>query len=69
MVDTYEELMELIVKLILDNDLDSMRSLLTKNNTKFAKIFFDYFTDNRTRVMKKTDIEFTLEKFLTGSLK
>lgn len=63
MVDTYEELMELIVKLILDNDLDSMRSLLTKNNTKFAKIFFDYFTDNRTRVMKKTDIEFTLEKF------
>lgn len=63
MVDTYEELMEVIVKMLLDNDSESMQSLLTKNNTKMARVFFDYFTDNKTRQMKKTDIEFTLTKF------
>jgi len=56
MVDTNEELMELIVKMILDNDKENLICLLAKQNSKNARIFFDYFSGSKTKHMKKMDI-------------
>lgn len=56
MVDTNEELMELIVKMILDNDRENLICLLAKQNSKNARIFFDYFSGSKTKHMKKMDI-------------
>lgn len=56
MADTNEELMELIVKMILDNDKENLISLLAKQNSKNARIFFDYFSGSKTKHMKKMDI-------------
>lgn len=56
MVDTNEELMELIVKMILDNDKENLICLLSKQNSKNARIFFDYFSSSKTKHMKKMDI-------------
>lgn len=55
-VDTNEELMELIVKMILDEDQENLMCLLAKQNSKNARIFFDYFTGSKTKHLKKLDI-------------
>ena len=56
MVDTCEELMELIVKMILDSDKRNLTAILAKQNSKNARIFFDYITGSKTKHMKKQDI-------------
>ena len=52
----YEELMELIVKYLIDEDAHSMKILLTKPNAKVARMFFDYLTISNIKNKKKCDI-------------
>ena len=52
----YEDLMELIVKYLIDEDSHSMTVLLTKPNAKVARMFFDYLTISNIKNKKKCDI-------------
>lgn len=52
----YEDLLELIVKYLIDEDAHSMTVLLTKPNAKVARMFFDYLTISNIKNKKKCDI-------------
>lgn len=52
----YEDLMELIVKYLIEEDRHSMTVLLTKPNAKVARMFFDYLTVSNIKNKKKCDI-------------
>lgn len=52
----YEDLLELIVKYLIDEDAHSMTVLLTKPNAKVARMFFDYLTISNIKSKKKCDI-------------
>lgn len=52
----YEDLLELIVKYLIDEDAHSMTILLTKPNAKVARMFFDYLTISNIKNKKKCDI-------------
>ena len=52
----YEDLMELVVKYLIDEDSHSMKILLTKPNAKVARMFFDYLTISNVKNKKKCDI-------------
>lgn len=52
----YEDLMELIVKYLIDEDSQSMKILLSKPNAKVARMFFDYLTISNIKNKKKCDI-------------
>lgn len=52
----YEDLLELIVKYLIDEDAHSMTVLLTKPNAKVARMFFDYLTISNIKNKKKGDI-------------
>ena len=52
----YEDLMELIVKYLIEEDRHSMTVLLTKPNAKVARMFFDYLTISNIKNKKKCDI-------------
>lgn len=52
----YEDLMELVVKYLIDEDSHSMKILLTKPNAKVARMFFDYLTISNIKNKKKCDI-------------
>jgi hypothetical protein len=54
--DKYEELMEIIVQYILDENKTDLNILLTKQNAKVARIFFDYLTVSNIKNKKKCDI-------------
>ena len=54
--DKYEELMEIIVQYILDENKLDLNILLTKQNAKVARIFFDYLTVSNIKNKKKCDI-------------
>lgn len=63
MIDTAEELMEVIVRMLLDDDEDNLVHMLSKQNAKHARVFFDYFTGLKTKHMKKTDIIMSVNEF------
>ena len=52
----YEDLLELVVKYLIDEDAHSMTVLLTKPNAKVARMFFDYLTISNIKNKKKCDI-------------
>lgn len=54
--DKYEELMEIIVKYILDENKNDLNILLTKQNAKVARIFFDFLTVSNIKNKKKCEI-------------
>lgn len=64
-IDSCEELMELIVKMILDNNMEDLSDILLKSNSKHARIFFDYFVGAKTKYMKKADIAETVKNYFT----
>lgn len=64
-IDSCEELMELIVKMILDNNIEDLSDILSTSNSKHARIFFDYFVGAKTKHMKKADIAATVENYFT----
>ena len=47
----YEDLMELVVKYLIDEDSHSMKILLTKPNAKVARMFFDYLTISNVKLI------------------
>jgi len=63
MEDTAFELMEVIVKMLLDDNLDDLVYILSKQNAKHARVFFDYFTGLKTKHMKKADIVSSVNEF------
>lgn len=54
--EKYEELMEIIVKYILDENKTDLNILLTKQNAKVARMFFDYLTVSNIKNKKKCEI-------------
>lgn len=65
LIDSCEELMELVVKMILDNNMSDLTDMLLRQNAKHARIFFDHFVGAKTKHMKKTDIISTVENYFT----
>lgn len=61
--EMYRDLMELIASYILTNNKIALSVILTKQNSKIAKRFFDHFTDLDTTHMSKTDILSCLNDF------
>lgn len=54
--EKYEELLEIIVKYILDENKTDLNILLTKQNAKVARIFFDFLTVSNIKNKKKNEI-------------
>lgn len=52
----YEDLMELLVKFLLDEDSDNMKLLLCRPNAKVARVFFDFLTVSHVKNKKKSEI-------------
>ena len=65
LIESCEELMELIVKMLLDDNKEDLADILSKSNSKFARVFFDYFVGAKTKHMKKTDIVSTVHNYFT----
>lgn len=65
LIESCEELMELIVKMMLDDNKEDLADILSKSNSKFARVFFDYFVGAKTKHMKKTDIVSTVHNYFT----
>ena len=66
-IDRLTELMELMVKLLLNEDKIGLFGLLTKKNTKCARLFFNYLTCSNIRSINKEIIKDRLnEIFKTG---
>lgn len=65
LIESCEELMELIVKMILDGNMEDLSDILSKSNSKHARVFFDYFVGAKTKHMKKTDIVSTVKHYFT----
>lgn len=56
-VDRLTDLMELMVNMLLTNDKMGLYELLTKKNTKSARIFFNYLTCSNIRSINKEMIK------------
>ena len=54
--EKYEELLEIIVKYILDENRSDLNILLTKQNAKVARVFFDFLTVSNIKNKKKNEI-------------
>ena len=54
--EKYEDLMEVIVQYILDENKMDLNILLTKQNAKVARIFFDFLTVSTIKNKKKSEI-------------
>lgn len=54
--EKYEELMEILVQYILDENKTDLNIILTKQNAKVARMFFDYLTVSNIKNKKKGDI-------------
>ena len=54
--EKYEELLEIIVKYILDENKSDLNILLTKQNAKVARVFFDFLTVSNIKNKKKNEI-------------
>lgn len=65
LVESCEDLMELIVQMILDNNMTDLSDMLSKHNAKHARIFFDHFVGAKTKHMKKSDIVSTVQNYFT----
>lgn len=63
MRETYEDLMEIIVKLLLDENKNDMFLLLSKKNSRNARIFFDYFTGYKTKSAKTDELLNIIDNF------
>lgn len=65
LVESCEDLMELIVQMILDNNTADLSDMLSKHNAKHARIFFDHFVGAKTKYMKKSDIVSAVQNYFT----
>lgn len=63
MREMYEDLMEIIVKLLLDGNKEDIYILLSKKNSKVARTFFDYFTGHKTKSLHPDDLLNILDCF------
>ncbi len=63
MKEMYEDLMEIIVKLLLDGNKEDIYILLSKKNSKVARTFFDYFTGHKTKSLRPDDLLNILDCF------
>jgi len=61
--EMYRDLLELIASYILTNNKIALSVILTKQNSKIAKRFFDHFTNLGTTHMSKADILSCLDDF------
>lgn len=52
-VDRLTDLMELMVNMLLNGDKSGLFELLTKKNTKYARVFFNYLTCSNIRSINK----------------
>ena len=52
-VDRLTDLMELMVNMLLNGDKSGLFELLTKKNTKSARVFFNYLTCSNIRSINK----------------
>ena len=52
-VDRLTDLMELMVDMLLNSNKSGLYTLLTKKNTKSARIFFNYLTCSNIRSINK----------------
>lgn len=67
--DKYEELMEIIVQYILDENKEDLNILLTKQNAKVARIFFDFLTVSNIKNKKKCDIASRIDEIFIEEIK
>lgn len=66
-MERLSDLMELMVELLLNKDKIGLFGLLTKKNTKSARLFFNYLTCSNIRSINKEIIKERLnEIFKTG---
>ena len=66
--ENYEDLMEILVKYILDENVDDLKLLLLKPNAKIARTFFDYLTLSNIKNKKKCEIIDRIDEiFLRGN--
>lgn len=56
-IDRLTDLMELMVQLLLNEDKIGLFGLLTKKNTKSARLFFNYLTCSNIRSINKEIIK------------
>lgn len=61
-----EDLMEMIVQMVLDENREDLEILLTKQNGKTARMFFDYITCSATKKMKKSKIINVINELFEG---
>lgn len=61
--EMYKDLLELIASYILSSNKIALSIILTKQNSKIAKRFFDHFTDSDTTHMSKADILTRINEF------
>lgn len=66
LTEKYSELMEIIVKLIMDENKEDLNYILSKNNAKVARSFFDYLTNSKIKKMKKSNIINALDEIFKG---
>lgn len=67
--EKYEELMEIIVQYILDENKEDLNILLTKQNAKVARIFFDFLTVSNIKNKKKCDIATRIDEIFIEEMK
>lgn len=63
LIESCEELMEVIVKMLLDHDCEAVKDILLKKNSKYARTFFDYFVSSETRHMKKKEMINAIDEY------
>lgn len=63
LIESCEELMEVIVKMLLDHDCEAIKDILLKKNSKYARTFFDYFVSSETRHMKKKEMINAIDEY------
>ena len=56
-IDRLTDLMELMVNMLLNGDKSGLFELLTKKNTKSARVFFNYLTCSNIRSINKEMIK------------
>lgn len=64
--EQYKDLLELIASYILTGDRLSLSVILTRQNSKIAKKFFDHFTNSDTLHMSKAAIVQRINEFFDG---
>lgn len=61
--EKYSDLLELIVKMVLDKNIDDLKVMLCKYNSNVSREFFDYITNSKTKRKKKDYILKSIDNY------